>query len=381
MDTRRSYRETAQGYAEGVRGLFTPAPAAVAERGAAALTAGEDLAARAERLAAQSGDLTQAALARLLGPGADDRVLATTELLAKALSDLQVSTLLYQAALDEEGGQTPTALATNRGAERGSAVPSALEYYLGILLHETGPDQAPEMTERGGTLANAQADLTTRVVDALDLILNRATTTGQEALKGLAAIGVGNLGHAAGVVGMNIAQYLGQAEKVSRLYNLFRGFAIQAYEVVLALVGNQLAQTMAGKVVEWFDQVQKGRKFEELLEWLYQTGPTGRDLGTFIKDSKATPDRFLKAFQEVAALEGRVRWNLDLASKFVAGLRYIGGVPVAALPQGQLLLAASYIVLGSYVILAGGDAVDAPLLELFDRTPGVRCVVDANLKL
>ena len=111
MDTRRSYRETAQGYAEGVRGLFTPAPAAVAERGAAALTAGEDLAERAERLAAQSGDLTQAALARLLGPGADDRVLATTELLAKALSDLQVSTLLYQAALDEEGGQTPTALA------------------------------------------------------------------------------------------------------------------------------------------------------------------------------------------------------------------------------------------------------------------------------
>ena len=133
MDTRHSYRETAQGYAEGVRGLFTPAPAAVAERGTAALTAGEDLAARAERLAVQSGDLTQAALARLLGPGADDRVLATTELLAKALSDLQVSTLLYQAALDEEGGQTPTALATNRGAERGSAVPSALEYYLGIL--------------------------------------------------------------------------------------------------------------------------------------------------------------------------------------------------------------------------------------------------------
>ena len=166
------------------------------------------------------------------------------------------------------------------------------------------------MPERGGTLANAQADLTTRVVDALDLILNRAITTGQEALKGLAAIGVGNLGHAAGVVGMNIAQYLGQAEKVSRLYNLFRGFAIQAYEAVLALVGNQLAQTMAGKVVEWFDQVQKGRKLEELLEWLYQTGPTGRDLGTFIKDSKATPDRFLKAFQEVAGLEGRVRWTL-----------------------------------------------------------------------
>ena len=161
-----------------------------------------------------------------------------------------------------------------------------------------------------------------------------ATTTGQEALKGLAAIGVGNLGHAAGVVGMNIAQYLGQAEKVSRLYNLFRGFAIQAYEAVLALVGNQLAQTMAGKVVEWFDQVQKGRKFE-LLEWLYQTGPTGRDLGTFIKDSKATPDRFLKAFQEVAALEGRVRWNLNLASKFVAGLGYIGGVPVAACPRAN----------------------------------------------
>ena len=380
MDLRRSYQESARAYVEGVRSLFAPVPKAAAERGPASLAGGEDLAAKAERLGAQSDDLTQASVARLISPDPATRAQAPTDLLAKALSDLQVSALLYQAALDEEGGQSPTALTTDRGAERGSAVPSALENYLGILLHEAGPALAPEMTERSGTPVNAQADLPIAVVDALELILNRAATTGQEALKGLAAIGVGNLGQAAGVVGMNIAQYLGQAEKVSRLYNLFRGFAIRAYEALLALVGNQLAQTMAGKVVEWFDEVQKGRRFEELLEWLYQTGPTGRDLSTYIKDSKAPPIHFLKALQEVVALEGRVRWNLDLASKFVAGLRYLGGVPAAALPQGQLLLAASYIVLGTFVILAGGDAVDAPRLDLFDHTPGVRRVVDANLK-
>lgn len=380
MDLRRSYQDSARAYVEGVRSLFAPVPKAAAERGSASLAAGEDLAAKAERLGAQSDDLTQASVARLISPDPATRAQAPTDLLAKALSDLQVSALLYQAAVDQEGGQSATALAKDRGAERGSAVPSALENSLGILLHEAGPSVASAATERGGTSLNAQADLSTAVVDALELILNRAATTGQEALKGLAAIGVGNLGNAAGVVGMNIAQYLGQAEKVSRLYNLFRSFAIRAYETMLALVGNQLAQTMAGKVVQWFDEVQKGRWFEELLEWIYQTGPTGRDLSTCIKDSKAPPTHFMKALQEVTALEGRVRWNLDLASKFVAGLRYLGGVPAAALPQGQLLLAASYIVLETYVILAGGDAVDAPRLDLFDHTPGVRRVVAANLK-
>jgi hypothetical protein len=359
--------------------LFAPVPKAAAERGPASLAAGEYLAAQAEQLGAQSDDLTEASAACLISPDPVARAQAPTDLLAKALSDLQVSALLYQAALDEEGGQSPTALATARGAERASAVPAALENYLGILLHEAGPALAPEMTERGGSTVNARADLSIAVVDALKLILSRAATTGQEALKGLAAIGVGNLGQAAGVVGMSIAQYLGQAEKVSRLYSLFRDFVIRAHEALLALVGNQLAQTMAGKVVEWLDEVQQGRRFEDLLEWLYQTGPTGRDLSILIKDSKAPPGHFRKALQEVAALEGRVRWNLDLASKFAAGLRFLGGVPAAALPQGQLLLAASYIVLETYVILAGGDAVDAPRLNLFDYAPGVRRIVDANL--
>jgi hypothetical protein len=100
-----------------------------------------------------------------------------------------------------------------------------------------------------------------------------------------------------------------------------------------------------------------------------------------IKGSRAPLGNYLKALREVAVLQERVRWNMDLEGKLIGGLRFLAGIPAAALPQGQLLLAASYIGLETYVILAGGDAVDAPRLDLFDHTPGVPGIVKADLEL
>ncbi len=42
-------------------------------------------------------------------------------------------------------------------------------------------------------------------------------------------------------------------------------------------------------------------------------------------------------------------------------------------------MAAAYIILGGYVILAGADVVDAQRLRLLDRTPGVRRIAEMQL--
>jgi hypothetical protein len=42
-------------------------------------------------------------------------------------------------------------------------------------------------------------------------------------------------------------------------------------------------------------------------------------------------------------------------------------------------LVGAYLALGVYVIAAGGDYVDAPRLQLLDRVPGVRVVVETRL--
>jgi hypothetical protein len=42
-------------------------------------------------------------------------------------------------------------------------------------------------------------------------------------------------------------------------------------------------------------------------------------------------------------------------------------------------MAAAYLVVSAYVILAGADYVDAPRLKILNRVPGVRTVVVADL--
>ena len=87
----------------------------------------------------------------------------------------------------------------------------------------------------------------------------------------------------------------------------------------------------------------------------------------------------MAAIESVDGLDAAYRQQIELAQKLLRGVKFLGNVAAAALPQGRLLLAASYIVLGAYVVLAGADYVDAQRLKLLNRVPGVRQVVETNL--
>jgi len=241
----------------------------------------------------------------------------------------------------------------------------------------------PEQAERGEVappdIPTARVELSNAIKDTLVLISERAGKTGQEALGGLVGLGIAEVAQAAGVVGMDIAQALGQAEKVTRLYNAFRDFALKAYDSLVALLGQPVLQAATSRVLEWVDELKRGKLFSEMLEKLYETGQTRQDLSQLVTNSQAGLGKFAIAIKDVDGLGTAYEQQIKLADKLLRGLRFLGGLPAAVLPQGRVLLAAAYIVLGAYVVLAGADYVDARRVKLLNRVPGVHQVVETNL--
>lgn len=379
MKTTDSRLATAQAYADGVRALFAPAGAPTDERGVGGPVSPTDLADKAESLSTLSASLTTEAGAKL-ATAEEPRVKAqtSTQLLAKALTDLEVSAYLLQAAEDERANRV---WARSEAAERSATGHASVDELLKIVAGEAS--LLPAGKERGGrtpkNLASARQGLTQTVDDVLTLISKRASQTGQAALSGLLGIGLVQIGQAAGLIGQNIAQAFGQAETLSRLYQLFRDFAFRAYDSVVALLGPTVAQAAGQRVLEWIDEVKEAKFFGTLLEKLYETNQTRQELSVEIADSKADLQKFVAARDRVSELVEEYTAQLRLTEKLLKGLKYLGSVPVAILPYGSLLMAAVYIVLCAYVVLAGADYVDAPHLSSLHRVLGVRQVVEVNL--
>jgi hypothetical protein len=378
MEATGSYLAAAQAYADAVRVLFAPPGAPTGERGRRGPASFTDLAGQAERLSSLSAQLTQSISAQLEHPAAPARAQASIASLAKALTDLEVSAYVLQAAVDEE---EKVAWARSTGSERSVVRLGPREQYLLLLLG--GLDHDGGRTERRGNrrigAQEARTRLSVSIGDALDLVRERATKTGQAAFEGLLGLGVAEVAMAAGLLGTDIADAIGQAEKVTRLYVIFRDFAFRSYGSVIALFGQPLAQEAAQHVLEWVDDLRNGRLLGELVEKLYETEQTGHDLRQLTASSQAGREQFLAAIEGIHELETSYGIQTSLADKLLRGFRFLGGVPAAALPQGKLLVAAAYIVLGAYVVLAGADYVDAKRLKLLDRVPGVRQVVETKL--
>lgn len=389
MNTQDRYLESARAYADGIRTLFGPSGPSMkgqggrdrrgGERGVVqGPTSYEDLAKKAEKLSSVSDDFTRVIASQLADTDPAVSMEGSTRMLAKALTDLDVSAQLLQAAEDEKNKER---FDKSRGAERSTKGFGASEEYLKILL---GEDKAVRRkTERRGgpsNIAQARSLLFTSIEDTLSLISDRANKTAQSAVGGLVGLGAGELAQAAGALGMNIAGILGQAERVSRLYDLFRSFVSKVYDALVALVGESLMQKAGQKVVEWLNELKGGKYFTEILEALYQTKPTQEELKKFVGDSQAALEKFTSAIQGVDGLSDGYGNQVKLAEKLLKGLKFIGGLSEAVLPQAKLIFGAAYIALGGYVVLAGADYVDSPRIKWLDRVSGVRRTVEDNLK-
>ena len=373
-----TYSLAAQEFADNVRTLFAvSAEEAAAERGAAELRSSEELASQAEKLAGKSDALTKEAEKILeTNPDPDKRAETATQLMAKALTELRISAHLLEVAGSQDEESFPQGHAIERSAADGST-----EELLQII---TGA-RSVALTERGTPtpkdLASARAELLETIDDTLALISERTSKTGQAAATGLFGIGLGQVGQAAGLLGQNVAQALGQAGTLSRWYGYVRDFALKAYDSIVAALGPSVAKIAGQQVMTWIGEMKEAKFFGRMLEKMYGTKQTQEALAAKIKESNAQSEDFTAATQSLEKLGELCSSQIGLVDKLLKGAKFLGGISVAVLPYGALLMALFYVSTFAYVVLSGADYVDAELIKLLDRVPGVRQIVVTSLKV
>ena len=373
-----TYQAAARAYADGVRDLLGLAPAPPARREVRGRRDLADLTDQAAALAPISNQLAEAAQARLDAPDPSERSWAATQLLAKALADLQVGAFLLQAAETEQAPRVPRT--TKDTAAEESAFAADVEEALAILLaEEPAARRAARAIAIPADLPSARDQLTGLITAALNLIRARAAGAGQSALSGLLALGLGKVAEAASLIGMDLAQALGVADQVSRIYAVAREFALSAYNAVVAVFGPAIVQSAIQQALAWINDVAAGQQFSHLLEQLYQTQQTSAQLAQLVATSQADLSRFIVALQEVDSLQTSFQQQIGLVDKLLQGFRFFGGAAVVAIPQVTVLIAAAYLALFGYAVLAGADYADAERLKLLNRVPGVRKVVEMSL--
>jgi hypothetical protein len=344
-------------YADGVRALF--ARAASKDRGTGQPAPVETLVPQGEQLASLSEFLNVELASNLEAANPEDRITAATRLLAKSLTDLEVSAYLGRAAEQEGAG-----LATDR------AVPATpnVAGYLALLTEESGPGERPDRARD-----TTAGDLTTMVGDDLSIISSRAAEAAKTAFQKLAAIGLGQVAQAAGSIGLNVANFFGAGEALTRIYQLCRQFAVNAYNALVALVGDKLVEFAGEKVTGWMKEYLSADSFSGWLTRQYDVDATAKALEAELTEK---PPQLPEAcVRKLEWLVEQHRKQMELLSKLIKGMDYLRLVPGAATPQGAALFATSYVLICGYAVFSGADYLDAPRLDVFKRVQGVPSVV------
>lgn len=378
------YQDAAQAYAAGVRRLFAPPDTPSDERVERGLPSPSftDLADAAERLEVLSTDLNRAAIQKLTAQDTTQRMESEIQLLAKAMTELEISIHLYQAAQDEEAGidrQAPDI------TER-SIVASPVEPYLAII--QGTPSTERSIPRQGTALfqdrASARETLNQSAEDVLRLILERASKTVGSALDNVLGVDVVEVGQAIDMVGKSLIDILDQAEKRSRLYNAFRSFISNAYETLLALFGGmgryQLIQESTQQALEWIDALKQGTLLSDVLENLYQTQQTKQDLQSIVEQSQVELAQFTTAIQSINRLNENYAQQIEQIDSIIQKLGLFEKISGFILPKSTLVITTLSLMLGTYVVLVGADCVDAPHLHMIERVPGVRSVVETSMQ-
>jgi hypothetical protein len=338
----------------------------------------QELADQAEIVVSASSDLTETAIEELGQPDIATRQQASERLLAKTIVEIEICTALLQYAEAEEVEATDIAFED----ERSTSNYRAIEPYLNIILGEATDREStlPEVERRSShlptNLLDARHYLSDTIKDTLDLISEQASETGKSAIDKLLALGLTEIAQVVRAIGMNVAEAIGQAENLSRLYQAAQTLVGHVYQSVMALLGQELAERSAQLMQTWLEEMKEGAWFDELLERLYQTQDTEHRLQSLVETSSIDLPHCLASAQDLDLLGRRYCSQTKLVDKILKLSKYLTVLIPASFPQGRLLLAATYLLLGSYVVLLGGDCLDAQRLGRLNRVVGVSQLVE-----
>jgi hypothetical protein len=373
--TTNDYQAAVAAYADELRSLFAPEPAESrsVEPHAASI---DTLAGRADRLAERSSDLIDQTRPFLSDDDPDVQLGAEQSLLAQAVASLRVAEGLITADTVEEAAGTRSAGVQSEPAGFDDLL-ALIEAPLGAL----GGDVAAEPALTRGRAPQASRDeLIQAANDAIDQVLGGVGSFSQDALAGMLGLDTALLKQAAQLISGELAELVAKlGEQASRLVARAVRFLLQAYDSLLAALGQDAASALRQQAVAWIDQVQQGDGVAQLIGAALQADVVRGRVAEFVAASQASDEVLGETEANVQALPGSFQARTRLAGQLLAGIAVLKRIPAARLPMVELASAAVYISLLGFVVYTGSDYVDAPRLERIGRVAGVLHVVEAGL--
>lgn len=363
-----AYRTAAASYAEGLRTLF--APSAESTRSTIRVATEDELADRADSLVAQSAALIEQTAGYLNASDMATRLGAEQSLLAQAAASLRAADGLLALADDDEA---------TRSAGR---PPAAFDDLLAMIdgsLEEIGAQVEPEPEMTRGGADTTPAELIETANDAIKLVVSGVGSFARGTVASLIGLDPALLKQAAGMLGNELSQAITRlGENVTRLVSKAVAFIIQAYDSLLAAMGQDVASALRQQAAQWVEQLQQGEALTELADALYQTDDMKLRIADLIETSGAPGPVLGKTQSDVEALAPSFQSRIKLAGQIRAGLGLLKFIPGAQVPL-ELATGVLYLALLGYVIIAGADYVDAPRLARIGRVPGVLETVQTGL--
>ena len=408
-----TYEQNLNRYTGQLRDLFAPEPMAEARqarRGGAALDA-STLADRAEELAETSGELAAQHQAFLDSDQVNVRLGAEYKLLAQASADMHVAAALFEFA-EGEGRE-------KQGARRGGSAASPakvlaeLAAALDVPIEQGIQPLIGKKARRGRSPANREKACTAlldQVDRSLRHITRQASRTCSTAMDTLFSLDAELLEKGAALVSKEIANQIdkvlsGLTAVIRKLIATAVRLLLQAYDLVLSLLGKDAEASARKMVKEWVAKLRNEHKQPGdeagLAEGLVDSIYASRNINDEVKEWVSKSKTGLEAINQVSQEVGNLSDGFDLKTRRVQdtlkavssarGFARAGAVKLAplatALPYLEILSAGVILGLMGYTLYAGYDHVDSGSATFFkrfsikipDRVEGVRETVQKAL--
>ena len=365
--TDNDFQASVAAFTAELRGLFAPA-----EAEAAGFAPTEDLADRADRLAAHASALTNRTAAFLADDDPSVRLGAEQHLLAQAAASIRVADGLLAAAAAEEG-QT-------RAMAGLAAEPAGFDDLLAII---ESPLAAPAAMQAGFGPAAAdatQAQLIATSSQTIDTLLGGVTGFAQDTLAGLLGLDTALIRQAAQMISADLGDLVARlGAEASRLVSKAVSFLVRAYDSLLAALGQEATSELRQQAAKWLQQLQEGDTLTGALKAIFRTDATQQKIEALVEASSASAPVLGQTQAAVLALDGSFQARTKLANQLLAGLGVLKRIPATRIPMVELASAAVYISLLGFIVYLGADYVDAPNLERLGRISGVLHTVETGL--
>jgi len=373
--TTHDYQAAVAAYAAELNDLFVPEPAetrSAEPRAASAAT----LAGRADSLADRSAELLSQTRPFLSDDDPAVRLGAEQSLLAQAVASLRVAEGLMAAETAEEEAATRSAAVQPEPAGFGE-----LLALLETPLDSLGDDVTAQPALTRGRAPQASRDeLIQAAGDVIDQVLNGVGEFGKDALAGLLGLDTALLKQAARLISGELADLVAKlGQQASLLVAKAVRFLLQAYDSLLAALGQDAASALRQQVAGWLDHIQQGDSAAQLVGAALQADVVRAQVAELIAASQASAETLGQTEASVSALPGSFTGRTQLAGQILAGMAVLKRIPATRLPMVEVATAAVYLGLLGFVVYTGSDYVDAPRLERLGRVPGVLHVVEMGL--